>query len=151
MRCCGFRIAVFLTVHTEGGSLAEYLEVAAGPQQQKRPLPRAPCVAVGKMQGGIKVECAQEVIRSNLKLAPRSPQQLFAGSSAVVFYSLLTSAQKYCPHLPAAVTSDLVTGSAPTAPSCLCGPHSPCCLCTQMLFSLNYILSFLLQIKYLSD
>ena len=97
-------------VHTEGGSLAEYLEVAAGPQQQKRPLPRAPCVAVGKMQGGINVERAQEVIRSNLKLAPSFPQQLFAGSSAIVFYSLLTSAQKYYPHLPAAVTSDLVTG-----------------------------------------
>ena len=31
MRCCGFRIVFFLPFHTEGGSLAQYLEVAAGP------------------------------------------------------------------------------------------------------------------------
>ena len=80
------------------------------PHQQRRPLPRAPCVAVGKTEGGINVERAQQAIGSNSELASRFPQQLFAGSSAVVFYSLLTSVQRCFPHLPAGViTSDLVT------------------------------------------
>ena len=116
------------------------------PQQRKRPLPRAPCVAVGKMEGGINVEHAQEVIRSNTKLAPSFPQQLFAGSSVIVFYSLLTQSKSIILICQQVLPPTSSLGSASAAPSCLCGPHSPHCASTQMLSSLNYSLSFLLQI-----
>ena len=46
----------------------------------------------------------------NSALAPSFSQQPFAGSSVIVFYSLLTSVPKHFPPLPAGVTSDLVTG-----------------------------------------
>jgi len=50
----------------------------------------------------------KKVIRS--KLAPSFPQKLFAGSSVIMFHSLLTSIQKYGPYLPAGVTSNLGIG-----------------------------------------
>ena len=106
----GSELRFFLTFPPQGGSLARYLEVAAGPPPTETSAAQSPVCGCGKDGGRDKRKRAQQAIGSNSELASRFPQQLFAGSSAVVFYSLLTSVQRCFPHLPAGViTSDLVT------------------------------------------
>ena len=106
----GSELHFFLMFHTEGGSLAQHLEVAAGPPATETSAAQSPVCGCGKDGGWDKRRTCTGGYQIKHKVGTKLPPAALCRQLSHRVSFAPHSVQKHYPHLPAGVTPDLVTG-----------------------------------------